>query len=263
MPLAGDLSGFSVDEVISFIMKGGKSGRLVLKSDAIESSLFFTGGAIVEVIHGRVHGPGALASALTAFSTGQFSFYEGENVPVSTMHIDEAQLSGLARQAHIETETMAPVLPDLDEKLALNVAFADPPSLTPLQWLLLAQIPQRCTLRHLSDGRDPFAVKKALSPLIVAGLVRRTGQIVSSGIAGVRLTVLKGGTREEEVVEVDQGIVAAWRESGVFAGRVLVAGHVFNALAKHGLGKSIVMTVAACRLCGAHDGQEVDVTPAP
>ncbi len=60
MPLAGDLSGFSVDEVISLIMRGGKSGRLVLKNDAVESSLFFDAGAIVEVIHGRVHGPGAL-----------------------------------------------------------------------------------------------------------------------------------------------------------------------------------------------------------
>jgi len=263
MPLAGDLSGFSVDEVISFIMRGGKSGRLVLKSDAAESSLYFDAGAIVEVIHGHVHGSGALASALTAFSTGQFSFYEGEQLPPSTMHIDEAQLSGLARQTHIETETMAPVLPDPDEKLTLNLSFADSPSLTPLQWLLLAQLPQRCTLRHLSDGRDAFAVKKALSPLIQSGLVQRTGQIVSAGSAGVRLIVVKGGTREEEVVEVDQGIVAGWRESGVFAGRVLVAGHVFNALARQGLGKSIVMTVAACRLCGVHDTQEVDVTPAP
>jgi hypothetical protein len=84
-----------------------------------------------------------------------------------------------------------------------------------------------------------------------------------AGAAGVRLTVVKGYTREEEAVELDQEIVAGWRASGVFAGRVLVGGHVFVALAKQGLGKSIVMSVPACRLCGVHDTQEVDVTPAP
>lgn len=263
MPLAGDLSGFSVDEVILFIMRGGKLGRLVLKSDAAESSLYFDAGAIVEVIQGRVHGPGALASALTAFSAGQFTFYEDEQIPAPAMHVDESQLSGLARQAHIEMDTMAPVLPDVDEKLTLTLSFGDPPSLTPLQWLLLAQIPQRCTLRHLSEGRDSFAVKKALASLLVGGFVQRTGQIMPAGAAGVRLTVVKGYTREEEAVELDQEIVAGWRASGVFAGRVLVAGHVFAALAKQGLGKSIVMSAPACRLCSVRDAQEVDVTPAP
>lgn len=151
---------------------------------------------------------------------------------------------------------------NVDEKLALMVSFAAPLALTPLQWLLLAQIPQRCTLRHLSEGRDPFAVKKALSPMLLSGLVQRTGQIMSAGIAGVRLNVVRGYTREEEAIELDQAIVAGWREAGVFAGRVLIGGHVFAALAKQGLGKSIVMSAPACRLCGVGDGQEVEVTPA-
>ena len=263
MPLAGDLSGFSAVEVVSFIMRGRKTGRLVLKSDAAESSLFFDAGIIVEVIHGRVHGPGALSSALAASSAGQFAFYEGEQIPAPTMHVDERELTSLSQQSHIETDTMAPVLPDIDEKLALTLSFVDPPSLTPLQWLLLAQIPQRCTLRHLSEGRDSFTVKKALAPLVVGGFVQRTGQIMPAGAPGVRLTVVKGYTREEEAVELDQEIVARWRASGVFTGRVLVGGHVFAALAKQGLGKSIVMSAPACRLCGVRDAQEVDVTPAP
>lgn len=263
MPLAGDLSRFSVDEVISLIMKGDKSGRLVLKDDVAESSLYFDAGAIVEVIHDRVHGPAALASALAAFSAGQFTFYEDEQIPAPSMHVDESQLSSLSQQTHIETDTMAPVLPDVDEKLTLMLSFADPLSLTPLQWLLLAKIPQRCTLRHLSEGRDPFAVKKALSPLLLSGLVLRTGQIMPAGITRVRLAVIKGYTREEEAVELDQEIVAGWRASGVFAGRVLVGGHVFTALARQGLGKSIVMSAPACRLCGVRDTQEVDVTLAP
>jgi hypothetical protein len=263
MPLAGDLSGFSLDEVILFIMKGGKSGRLVLKHDALESSLYFDAGAIVEVTHGRVHGPPALASALTTFSAGQFTFYEDEQIPAPAMHVDESQLWGLVRQARTETDTMAPVLPDVEEKLTLMLSFARPPALTPLQWLLLAQIPQRCTLRHLSEGRDPVAVRKALFPMLLSGLVQRTGQIMSAGIAGVRLNVVKGYTREEEAVELDQEIVAGWRASGVFAGRVLVGGHVFTVLARQGLGKRIVMSAPACRLCGVRDTQEVDVAPAP
>ena len=84
-----------------------------------------------------------------------------------------------------------------------------------------------------------------------------------AGITRVRLAVVKGYTREEEAVELDQEIVAGWRASGVFAGRVLVGGHVFTALARQGLGKSIVMSAPACRLCGARDTQEVDVTLAP
>ena len=263
MPLAGDLSGFSVDEVVSLIMRGGKSGRLVLKDNAAESSLYFDAGAIVEAIHGRVHGPEALVSALAAFSAGQFMFYEDEQIPAPSMHVDESQLSSVSQQTHIETDTMAPVLPDVDEKLTLMLSFADPLSLTPLQWLLLAQIPQRCTLRHLSEGRDPFAVKKALSSLLLSGLVQRTGQMMPAGTTRVRLAVVKGYTREEEAVELDQEIIAGWRASGVFAGRVLIGGHVFTALARQGLGKSIVMSPPACRLCGVRDSQEVDVTLAP
>ncbi len=185
MPLAGDLSGFSVDEVISLIMRGGKSGRLVLKNDTAESSLYFDTGVIVEAMHGPVRGSGALASALTAFISGQFAFYEGERTAAPSMRVDESGLSRLAQQTHVETETMAPVLPDIDEKLALMLSFTDSPSLTPFQWLLLAQIPQRCTLRHLSEGRDRCG-QKALSPLLVSGLVQRTGQIVSAGTGGVR-----------------------------------------------------------------------------
>jgi hypothetical protein len=97
MPLAGDLSGFSVDEVVSLIMRGGKSGRLVLKDDAAESSLYFDAGAIVKVIHGRVHGPAALVSALAAFSAGQFTFYEDEQIAAPSMHVDESQLSSLSQ----------------------------------------------------------------------------------------------------------------------------------------------------------------------
>lgn len=263
MPLTGDLSGLSVDEAILFLMRGGKSGRLVLNHDAVESSLYFDAGAIVEVIHGRAHGVEALAGALATCSTGQVTFYEDEQIPAPSMHVDESQLSSMARQAHIEADTMTPVLPDIDEKLTLRLSFADPPSLTPLQWLLLAQIPQRRTLRHLCKGRDPLAVKKALSPLLLSGLVQRTGQVMSPDIAGVRLAVVKGYTREEEAVEVDQEIVAGWRESGIFTGRVLVGEHVFTALARQGLGKSILMSAPACRLCGVRDTQEIDVTPAP
>jgi hypothetical protein len=263
MLLAGDLSGLSVDEAILFIMRGEKSGRLVLNHDAVESSLYFDAGAIVEAIHGRVHGVEALAGALAMCSVGQITFYEGEQTPGSSMRVDESQLSSLAGQAHIETDTMVPVLPDADEKLTLRLSFADPPSLTPLQWLLLAQIPQRCTLRHLSEGRDPFAVKKALSSLVLSGLVQRTGQIMCAGVTEIRLTVVKGYTREDEAVELDQEIVAGWRESGVFTGRVLVGGHVFTALARQGLGESILMSAPACRLCGVRDTQEVDVSPAP
>jgi hypothetical protein len=263
MPLAGDLSGLSVDEAMLFIMRDGESGRLFLIRDAVESSLYFDAGAIVEAVHGRVHGMEALTAVLAARSTGQITFYEGERIPAPSMHVDETQLSSMARQAYIEVDATTPALPDIDEKLTLRLSFADPPSLTPLQWLLLAQVPQRRTLRNLCKGRDPLAVKKALSPLLVSGLVQGTGQIMSVGTLGVRLAVVKGYTRDEEAVELDQEIVAGWRESGIFTGRVLVGEHVFTALARQGLGKSILMSAPACRLCGVRDTQEVDVTPAP
>jgi len=175
--------------------------------------------------------------------------------------VDAKQFAELAVQEKAETDTIAPVLPDLDEKLTTSVSFEEPLSLTPLQWLLLAQIPGRRTLRHLSEGRDLFALKKALAPLLVQGLVRRTGEMVET-TAAERLVVVKGYTREEEAVELDSEIVARWRESGVFSGRVTIEGHVFAALAKQGLGRSVVMSAPACRVCGVHDGQEVSVAPA-
>jgi len=263
MPFTGDLSRLSIDEAVLLIMRGGASGRLVLIQGAVGSSLYFQAGAIVEAIHGRAYGVDALADVLAAGSAGQMAFYEGEEIPAPSMHVDETQLTGMQREARVETDATVPILPDVDEKLTLRLSFADSLSLTPLQWLLLAQIPQRQTLRNLCKGRNPLAVENALSPLLAGGLVQRTGQIMSADASAVRLSVVKGSTRDDEAVELDHEIIAGWRESGTFTGRVLVGEQVFTALARRGLGKSILMSASACRLCGVRDAQEVDVTPAP
>ncbi|MHB8071982.1 MAG: hypothetical protein ACYDHF_08565, partial [Candidatus Cryosericum sp.] len=97
--------------------------------------------------------------------------------------------------------------------------------------------------------------------LLHAGLVVATGQILPPVAPGVHLRVVKGYTREEEVVALDLDIVARWRETGCFTGRVSVAGRVFAAAGRQGLGTSIVISEAACRLCGVRDAQEVDVIP--
>lgn len=262
MPLAGDLSGFGIDEVIVLLMNSGKSGRLLLARDGDESVLFFDRGALVEAFHGPVHGLNALKEALVVYSAGRFAFEEGEQAPELAMHIEAAQLPELAREARAEAGALAPALPDADEKLTLALSFAEQPSLTPLQWVLLAQLSRRCTLRRLSQGRDPSAVKKALAYLLQRGMIVRTGQILAPGTAGVRLVVVKGYTREEEVVELDQEILSKWRDSGSFTGMVSVGGRLFSVLAGQGLGQSIVMSAAACRLCGVRDAQEVDVVPA-
>ena len=205
MPFTGDLSRLSIDEAVLLIMRGGASGRLVLVQGAVGSSLYFQAGAIVEAIHGRAYGVDALADVLAAGSAGQMAFYEGEEIPAPSMHVDETQLTGMQREARVETDTTVPILPDVDEKLTLRLSFADSPSLTPLQWLLLAQIPQRHTLRNLCKGRNPLAVENALSPLLAGGLVQRTGQIMSADATAVRLSVVKGSTRDDEAVELDHG----------------------------------------------------------
>jgi hypothetical protein len=262
MPLAGDLDGFSIGEVILFIMRGAKTGRLVLRRDTTESSIFFEGGVITSVAHSHARGAGALSSALAAFSSGQFEFHEGEHAALLDMHVDVDEFTSLAVQEKAEADTIDPVLPELDEKLTATVSFETPLSLTPLQWTLLAQMSHRRTLRHLSEGRDLLAVKKALAPLLVNGLVHRTGEMASADVAVQRLVIVKGYTREEEAVEVDTEIIAGWRDAGVFAGKVTIGGHVFVALPKQGLGRSIVMSAPACRLCGVRDGQEIEVAPA-
>ncbi len=261
MPLTGDLSGFGIDEVIALLMNSRKSGCLSLVRDGSESRVYFDRGVIVEVVHGSAHGPGALTEVLAAYAVGQFTFRDDEHANAPTMHVDEAELSALAQQAYVETATIAPDVPDADEKLTVTPLPAEYPSLTPLQWVLLAEIPRRCTLRHLTQDRDPSAVKRALVQLLHAGLVAGTGQILPPVTAGERLTVVKGYTREEEVVALDVDIVNRWREAGCFTGKVSVAGQFFAAMGRQGLGRSIVMSAAACRLCGVRDAQEVNVTP--
>lgn len=263
MPLAGDLAGFNAGEVILFIMRGAKTGRLVLRQETAESSIFFDKGIIIEVNHAGAHGPDALVSALAVYAVGQFEFHEGEQAHAPDLRVDTEAFAGLQAREKTEEGTMTPVLPELDEKLTTSVSFDEPLSLTPLQWVLLACIPRQRTLRHLGEGRDLYAVKKALAPLLVKGLVQRTGEMVAPVATAERLVVVKGYTREEEAVELDSSIVARWRELGVFSGKVTIEGHIFVGLAKEGLGRSIVMSAPACRLCGVRDAQEVAVTPAP
>jgi hypothetical protein len=261
MPLAGDLSSFAVDDVITLLMSGRKSGHLSLVRDDDESSLLFEGGTIIDAVHGFTHGPSVLIDILATYSSGHFTFEDSEQVQKPTMHVDEMQLSTMMHEEHSEGETTAPALPNADEKLTVALQPVESLSLTPLEWVLLAEIPRRCTLRHLERDRDPLAVKRALAALLHAGLVVATGQILPSVASGVHLRVVKGYTREEEVVALDQDIVVRWRETGCFTGRVSVAGQVFAAAGRQGLGKNIVISEAACRLCGVRDTQEIDVTP--
>ena len=260
MPLVGDLSSFAVDEVIALLMSGGKSGRLSLVRDGDESSLSFEHGAIVDAVHGSTHGSGALSDILTAYSSGRFVFSDGEHVQEPTMYVDAAQLAAMTVVPATGDRMPASVLLNADEKLTVSLPQTEYPALTPLQWLLLAEIPRRCTLRHLAQDRDAVAVKNALAVLLREGFVTGTGQILSPVAAGVRLTVVKGYTREEEVVALDLDIVSRWRTAGCFTGKVSVAGQVFAAAGRQGLGRSIVISEAACRLCGVRDAQEVDVT---
>jgi len=261
MPLVGDLSSFAVDEVIALLVSGGKSGRLSLVRDGDEGSLSFKQGAIVDAVHGSVRGSAALSDILTAYSSGHFAFSDGEHVDDSTMYVDAAQLSTMTVVRATGDRMPASALLDADEKLTVSLPSTGYPALTPLQWLLLAEIPRRCTLRHLAQDRDALAVKNALVALLHEGFVTGTGQILPPVATGVRLTVVKGYTREEEVVALDLDIVSGWRTAGCFSGKVSVAGQVFAAAGRQGLGESVVMSEAACRLCGVRDAQEVDVAP--
>ena len=263
MPLTGDLSGFSLDEVLSFIMQGGKSGRLVLTDGSSDSIVYFDQGAIVEAASGILQGSAALASVLRAGSSGTFVFHEENSSVMPSMHVDAAHLPELAQQARSAPPSAVPVLPGLDEKLDIQVSFEDPPALPPFEWLLLAEIPRKSTLRHLSQGRTSEVVQRAVMDLVQRGLVRGTGENVAAGAGSVRLLVVRGYTREEEAVEVDQALVTQWRNAGVFNGRVSLRGQVLAVVARESMAGRIVLSAPACRSCGVRDGEEVEVTPAP
>lgn len=263
MPLTGDLSGFSLDEVLSFIMHGGKSGRLVLTQGSADSVVYFDHGVIVEADSGILQGSAALAGVLRAGSSGTFVFYEEDARVAGSMRVDAASLPEVEQQARSAPSSAVPVLPGLDEKLEIQVSFEDPPALPPFEWLLLAEIPRRSTLRHLGEGRTPAVVQRAVADLVQRGLVRGTGENVAAGAGSVRLLVVRGYTREEEAVEVDQALVTQWKNAGVFNGRVSLRGQVVAVVARERMAGRIVLSASACRSCGVRDGEEVEVAPAP
>lgn len=260
MPLAGDLSSFAIDEVIALLMSGCKSGVLSLVIDGDEGFVAFERGVIIDAVHGTIRGSAALADILVAYTSGRFSFRDQEQMPQRTMCVDVRQWAALTPR-HEVGDSSPSALPDPDERLAVTLPSGEYPALTPLQWVILAEIPRRCTLRHLMQDRDPAAVERALAMLLHDGLVGGTGQILPPVATGIRLTVVRGYTREEEVVALDLDIVAGWRAAGCFAGRVVVAGQTFAAAGRQGLGRSVVMSEAACRSCGVRDAQEVEVAP--
>lgn len=260
MPLAGDLSSFAIDEVIALLMSGCKSGVLSLVVDGDEGFVSFERGVIIDAAHGSMRGSAALADMLAAYTSGRFSFRDQEQVSQRTMSVDARQWTALMPRNRGSDSSLS-AMPDPDERLAVTLPSGEYPALTPLQWIILAEIPRRCTLRHLIQDRDPAAVERALAMLLHDGLIGETGQILPPVATGIRLTVVKGYTREEEVVALDLDIVAGWRAAGCFGGRVVVAGQTFAAAGRQGLGRNVVMSEAACRSCGVRDAQEVEVAP--
>lgn len=260
MPLSGDLAGFGIEEVVGLLIAGHKSGRLILICDAVQSHVSFDDGNIIDAVHEATHGMAALRSVLETCRSGRFEFHDDEHDQES-MRAGAADVAALLEQIRADAATVTPALPYEDEKLAVNLPSGRYPALAPLQWVILAELPRRCTLRHLKRNRDAAAVKRALVGLIRDGYVMRTGQVVPPSAGKVRLAVVKGDTREQEIVALDAEVVGQWRDAGLFTGNVSIAGHVFAATGRKGLGKTIILSAGACRLCGARDGQDVDVEP--
>ena len=261
MPLAGDLTGFSLEEIVALLANGGKSGCLVLTHNSAESLLSFDAGMIVDAVQGPLRGMDALSGILAFPSSGQFMFREQPWKGPPSLHINAAEFAALAEQTQNETKELQPVLPQEDERLTIAVPFDRSPALTPLQWQLLAEIPSRCTLRHLLEGRDRLVIERSLVPLLRAGFVLRSGEMVLSRLESCRMVVIWGDAGEENMVKIDQHIIAAWRNTGRFSGKVSVAGKLFEVSPQEGLNNSIVISANVCRSQGIRNAQEVKVMP--
>lgn len=261
MSLAGELSGFGIEEIVTLITSGRKSGSLTLTFPSSQASLAFDAGILVEAMHGPQRGTAALSAILSLPAAGQFVFREQAWEGKGSLRMSGAEFAALAAQMHGEESMLQPLIPPEDEQLAIAVSFEQAPQLTPLQWRLLAAIPSRQTLRNLLEGQDRLRVEHALAPLLQAGLVRRSGQKAPSTLTGRRFKVVWGERGNDDSVEVDRHVVASWRGTGTFSGKVAVAGQPFLVLPRDGLEDAIVISADVCRSMGIRNTQEITVTP--
>ncbi len=174
--LAGTLTDFSLPDIIQLISSGRRNGRLVIRSDGREGSIYFIEGEIVHAILEDIKGEEAVYR-LFDFFEGDFEFENDistDKRTVSTRN-DRLIFSGIRRiDEWRELRKEIPSLEAVPRFAPLVGGRSSEVSLRPAEWKNLALIDGKRTVRQIAkeSGYGDLETCRIMYKLISLGLIK-------------------------------------------------------------------------------------------
>lgn len=180
--LKGDLGVLGVADVLRFLARTGKSGRLVFEGVEGEGSVWLDGGVVVAVTAGGdpVRGLAApldeAVCSLLRRASGSFAFDpDAPPVPEGTGVGERVEdLLGRALVLLDEWQVLHEAIPSLDLRVRMVEAIpaGEHRTVTAEQWRVLVAIGRECSVGSLAEtlGLSELGVLRLVHDLVTAGL---------------------------------------------------------------------------------------------
>lgn len=181
MPLQGDLSEFSLADIIQLVDLSKQTGAVHISGEQdgkkVEGWVYFRGGQVISARLGRLSPLEALYTLFT-ISSGSFSFEEEAELPPREINASNETLiiEGIRRVD--EWATLKDRAPPLDAVLGLVTApdqHQQEISLEPEEWRVLTLVDGRNTVADIAQrsGLGEFRTCQIVAHLLEAGLVEK------------------------------------------------------------------------------------------
>jgi hypothetical protein len=171
--LHGELAEFPLADVLQLLLMTRKSGELRLENEPAGNSaaIFFDRGNIMHASSNGIEGRPAVETLLK-WTGGRFGFIPGTRPPKITINAPAQAVLMDAITRYDELLQIERELPPYDIPLYINPAIGTAPSLTPMEWRVLALVNgHRNIMRMCEEIGDEFETKSALLSLIQKGAV--------------------------------------------------------------------------------------------
>ncbi len=181
MPLQGDLSEFSLADIIQLVDLSKQTGAVhivgELEEKDVEGWIYFRNGQAISARLGRLAPLEALYSLFT-LPAGSFIFEEGVDLPVREIHASNEMLIMEGIRRVDEWNALKGKAPPMDTVLGLVTTtdeYRQEISLEPEEWRVLTLVDGRNTAADIADrsGLGEFRTRQIIVSLLEAGLVEK------------------------------------------------------------------------------------------
>ena len=178
MAFQGSLKELPLADIVQLVAVSGKTGMFALTRGTERGVVYILNGQITHEKVGTIEGEDAIYS-LALWNQGDFQFSPGVESEVRTINRSNTNLLMEAARRSDEWKILSKKIPGTEvvPSLAVRERMAEPVTLTPQEWLVVARTDGRRTIDEIArlSKLSSFDIAKTLYGLVTAELVEISG----------------------------------------------------------------------------------------